>query len=284
MKIAITAESTIDLTKELLDKFEIKTVPFQVILGEVQYKDGEEISPSDIFKYVEEKKVLPKTSAINKEQYYNFFNEIKKDYDGIIHFSLSSGLSSSCQNAMDAAHSLENVYIVDTLSLSTGIALLAIYAKKLVDQGLEIKEIYDKVVERIPNLQASFVIEKLNYLHKGGRCSALSLFGANLMRIRPQIWLKDGKMGVHRKYVGKIEKVIENYCKDTLNEFNNPDLDVAFLTYTTASEGMIENAKKALQEKGFKNIYETIAGATVTSHCGEHTLGILYLNDGSDNH
>lgn len=284
MKIAITAESTIDLTKELLDKFDIKIIPFQVILGDVQYKDGEEVSPSDIFKFVEEKKVLPKTSAINKEQYYNFFNEVKKDYDGIIHFSLSSGLSSSCQNAMDAAHSLENVYVVDTLSLSTGIALLAIYARKLADQDLELKEVYNKVVERIPNLQASFIIEKLNYLHKGGRCSALALLGANIMRIRPQIWLKDGKMSVHKKYVGKIEKVIENYCNDALNEFNNPDLDVAFVTYTTATEGMIENAKKALKEKGFKNIYETVAGATVTSHCGEHTLGILYLNDGSDNH
>lgn len=279
MKIAITAESTIDMPKELLEKYNIKTLPFMVILGENEYKDGE-VVPDDIFKFVAEKKTLPKTSAINKESYRNFFEEMLKDNDAVVHLCLSSQISSSCQNAKDVASEMKNVFVVDTLSLSTGIALLAIYASELNDQGLEAKEIFEKVSARVPNVQASFVVERLDYLYKGGRCSALALFGANLLKLRPQIILKEGKMGAYRKYRGSMDKVIENYCADVLEEFNTPDKKVAFLTYTTATEGMVEAARKALQEKGFETIYETTAGSTITSHCGEHTLGILYLNDG----
>lgn len=279
MKTLITAESTIDLPKELLEKYQIKTIPYMVLLGDKDFKDGE-IEPTEIFKFVDEKKILPKTSAINKQQYTDFFKENLKSCDAIVHFSLSGQITSSTQNAKDAAAEFENVYVVDTQSLSTGIALLAIYAKKLVDSGLEAKEIYEKASARVPSVQASFVVKKLEYLYKGGRCSALAYFGANLMKIRPQIILKDGKMGVHRKYRGNMDKVVENYCKDTLEEFDNPDLSVGFVTYTTATPEMVEAAKRSLQEKGFKTIYETRAGATISSHCGENTLGILYINDG----
>ncbi len=279
MKTLITAESTIDLPKELLEKYQIKTIPYMVLLGDKDFKDGE-IEATEIFKFVDEKKILPKTSAINKQRYTDFFKENLKSCDAIVHFSLSGQITSSTQNAKDAAAELENVYVVDTQSLSTGIALLAIYAKKLVDSGLEAKEIYEKASARVPSVQASFVVKKLEYLYKGGRCSALAYFGANLMKIRPQIILKDGKMGVHRKYRGNMDKVVENYCKDTLEEFDNPDLSVGFVTYTTATPEMVEAAKRSLQEKGFKTIYETRAGATISSHCGENTLGILYINDG----
>lgn len=280
MKVAITAESTIDMPKDLLKQYNINTLPFMVILGENEYKDGE-ITSADIFKFVQEQNVLPKTSAINKESYRNFFEEQLKNSDAVVHLCLSSQISSSCQNAKDVASEMKNVYVIDTLSLSTGIALLAVYASELAVKGETAQEIYDKVTARVPNVQASFVIERLDYLYKGGRCSALSLFGANLLRLRPQIILKEGRMGAYRKYRGSMDKVVENYCADTLEEFNTPDKKVAFLTYTTATEGMIAAAKKALQEKGFEKIYETTAGATITSHCGEHTLGILYLNDGS---
>lgn len=280
MKTLITAESTIDLPKELLEKYQIKTIPYMVLLGDKDFKDGE-IEATEIFKFVDEKKILPKTSAINKQRYTDFFKENLKSCDAIVHFSLSGQITSSTQNAKDAAAELENVYVVDTQSLSTGIALLAIYARKLADSGLEAKEIYEKASARVPSVQASFVVKKLEYLYKGGRCSALAYFGANLMKIRPQIILKDGKMGVHRKYRGNMDKVVENYCKDTLEEFNNPDLSVGFVTYTTATPEMVEAAKRSLQEKGFKTIYETRAGATISSHCGENTLGILYINDGA---
>ena len=280
MKIAISAESTIDLSAELLKKYDIHTLPYTIILGNKEYVDGETINPTQIFEFVAANKILPKTTAINETEYTEYFEGLLKDYDAVVHFCLSSKISSACSHAQAAAEKIENVFVVDSKSLSTGIALLAIYAKKLADKGFSAEEIFTKANERVPNVQASFVIKKLDYLHKGGRCSALALFGANLLQIRPQILLKDGSMGVHRKYMGNMDKVIEKYCKDTIAEFNNPDLSVAFVTYTTASPQMIETAKKALQERGFKEIYETTAGGTITSHCGEYTLGILYMNDG----
>lgn len=278
MKIAITAESTIDLPKELLEKYQIKTIPFTVILGSEEFKDGE-ITSANIFDFVEKNKILPKTSAINQEQYKEFFAEVLKDNDALVHFSLSGDISSACSNAKEASNSFENVYVVDSKSLSTGIALLAIYARKLAEQGLSADKIAKKAEARVPNVQASFVLKKLDYLYKGGRCSALAYFGANLFQIRPQIIVKNGKMGVHKKYRGNMDKVVQCYCKDTLEEFNRPDKSVAFVTYTIATPEMIAYARKALQEAGFKEIYETTAGATITSHCGEYTLGILYIND-----
>ena len=147
---------------------------------------------------------------------------------------------------------------------------------------MDAKEIADRVNARVPNVQASFVLKKLEYLYKGGRCSALSYFGANLLKIRPQIILKEGKMGPYKKYRGNMDKVVANYCKDTLEEFNNPDLSLGFVTYTTATEEMVNVARQSLIDRGFKTIYCTKAGATISSHCGENTLGILYINDGGE--
>ena len=277
MKIAITAESTIDLPQNLLEKFNIKTLPFTVILGDNEYKDGQ-ISSGDIFKFVEENKILPKTSAINEMQYTEFFEETLKDYDALVHFCLSSEISSACRNAKLAASNLKNVYVVDTKSLSTGIALLAIYGRELADSNKSAEEICALCEERTKDVQASFVVKKLDYLHKGGRCSSIALLGANLLSIRPEIVLSDGKMISAKKYLGKMEKVIEKYCKDVLADNPNPDKKYAFVTYTTASEEMSNIAKTALQTAGFETIYETTAGATITSHCGENTLGILFLN------
>ena len=277
MKIAITAESTIDLPIELLNKYDIKIIPFSVILGDKEFKDGE-ITSTDIFKFVSDNKVLPKTSAINEEQYKEFFTEQIKGYDALIHFALSSQISSACSHAIEAAKEIENVYVVDTKSLSTGIALLAITARELAESGKTASEIVEDVTEKTNKVQASFVVKKLDYLHKGGRCSSIALLGANLLHIRPEIILKDGKMISNKKYLGKMEKVIVTYCKDVLAQNSDADKKYAFVTYTTATEGMITAAKEALTTAGFETIYETTAGATITSHCGEDTLGILFLN------
>ena len=279
MKIAISAESTIDLNKGLLEKYQIKTTPFTVTLGDNTYLDGE-ISTDEIIKFANDNKVLPKTSAINKYQYDEHFDKLLKTYDAIIHFSLSSELSSACGNAIASARERKNVYVVDTKSLSTGIALLAIYAKELVDAGENFKTIYSKCTTRIPFVQASFELKRLDFLYKGGRCSALAFFGANLLKIRPQIIVKDGKMISGKKYRGNYESVVKKYCDDVLEEFNTPDLSHAFLTYTTASESVVETAMSKLKERGFKNIHVTRAGGTIASHCGEDCLGILYINDG----
>ncbi len=279
MKIAISLESTCDLSKEIIEKNEFKIIPFHITLGEKTFVDGE-VSTKEMFDYVDQTGTLPKTNAINEFEYTEYFESLKKDYDAVIHISLSSCISSSCSNAIRAAQSVENVFVVDSLSLSTGIALLALYAKELVEAGEEPSVIAQKLQERTSKVQASFVLERLDYLHKGGRCNLLSLLGATVLKIRPRIVVKNGKMSSDRKHKGTIERAVKKYCEGVLEDFNTPDLDKVFITYTTASEEMIELARSAVKERGFKNIYETHAGGTIASHCGAHTLGILYFNDG----
>ena len=279
MKICVSAESTIDLPKEILDEFEIKTVPFTIILGDKNGLDGV-TTPEEIFDYVDRTGVLPKTSAVNMGQYDEYFRSLLKEYDEVIHFSLSSDMSSAYQNACTVAKEIGHVHVIDSMSLSTGIALLAIYASKLVKQNLSVEEIVKKVSERIPHDQASFVLATVDYLYKGGRCSALAKLGAMLFRIRPQILVVNGKMGPGKKYTGKQVDCVANYCRDTLEQFNNPDLEVGFVTHSSATPEMVEVAKKAMRERGFKRVIETKAGATISSHCGPKCLGILYINDG----
>ena len=280
MKIAISAESTLDLSKELIKQYDVHVIPFTVLLGETPYLDGD-INSQDIFDYVDKTKILPRTCAINEFQYHEYFQGLlDQGYDAIIHFSLSSEISAACSQANNAAKKMDNVYIIDSRSLSTGIALEVIYASKLVKKGLKPQEIVEKVSARIPYVQASFVIQTLEYLHKGGRCSGLARFGAAILRIKPQIIVSDGKMAPAKKYFGRKSQVIAAYCRDTLEQFANPDLSVAFVTHTLATPEMVAIAIDALQKRGFKTIYETKAGATITSHCGPQTLGILFINDG----
>lgn len=279
LKIAVSAETTVDLTKELLEKYDVKTVPFTVLLGEEAKLDGE-ITVDEIIDYVNKTKVLPKTSAVNEYQYDEHFEKLLKDYDAIIHFSLSSELSSAYSNAVRSSQKYQNVFVIDSRSLSTGIALLAIYARKLAEKGTSPQEINDLCIKRIPSVQASFELNRVDYLYKGGRCNVLTYLGANVLKIRPQILLKDGKMVSGKKYRGNFSHVVNNYCNDVLEEFNNPDLEEVFLTYTTAEDAVLESVKNILRDRGFKNINVTRAGATITSHCGENCLGILYINDG----
>jgi DegV family protein with EDD domain len=279
MKIAISVESTNDLSQKLLTKYDIKSIPFEIVLKDKTFKDGE-LSTQELFDYVDANGVLPKTNALNEFEYTEYFESLLKEYDAVVHIALSSGLSSSCSNAERASKNLENVYVVDSLSLSTGIGLLAIHGRELADQGFSAKDIADKLAQRREKVQASFVIERLDYLYKGGRCNALALLGANIFKIRPRIVVKDGKMGSDKKYRGAMDKVVAKYCSETLAEFNTPDLDKVFITYTTATEEMITEAREALAEVGFRNIYEAHAGCTIASHCGDNTLGIIYFNDG----
>ena len=180
---------------------------------------------------------------------------------------------------MRASQNLENVFVIDSRTLSSGIALLALRARELVEKGMDAAAIAAELTEKTTNVQASFVLKRLDFLYKGGRCNALSYFGANLLKIRPRIVVNDGKMGSDKKYRGKMGKVVAKYCQDVFEDNKNPDLSKAFLTYTTASEDMIAEAKLALVERGFKQIYEAHAGGTIASHCGPNTLGILFFNE-----
>lgn len=281
MKVAISAETTIDITEEIQQKFDLKITPFTIQLGDRVGLDGE-ITTDEIISYVNENKVLPKTSAVNEYQYDEHFSALLKDYDAVIHFSLSSELSLACSNAKRSAAKFNKVYVVDTLSLSTGIALLALYAKDLVDQGVEPEKIFQLCEDRKKYIQASFELKRLDYLYKGGRCSGLTYFGANLLKIRPQILVKNGCMVPGKKYRGNFNHVVRKYCEDVLAEFSTPDLSRVFITYTTADDQIIDMVKEILEERGFREIYVTRAGGTITSHCGEDCLGILYINDGKE--
>ena len=276
MKIAISAESTVDLPQELLDKYDIKTIPFGITFKDKLESDRFGIA-EEIFAFVEETKVLPKTSAINSEQYREYFESLKKEYDAVVHIALSSQMSVSNNNARICANDMENVFIVDSKNLSTGIALLCIYARKLVDEGKTAQQVADMTQAKADKVRVSFVLERLNYMYKGGRCNAVTLLGANLLKIRPEIVVKDGRMGVGKKYRGSLNKVLENYCDDVIASCSDADKNLVFITHSSPMEDSVKALSEKLKSAGFKTIYSTDAGGTVCSHCGPNCLGILFM-------
>lgn len=277
-KIAISLDSACDLSKELIEKYDFKIIPFGVNLGDKFFYDGE-ITPEEIFEYADNNKTLPKTNAVNEESFKEHFAKILNDYDAIIHFDISSEMSSAYQNAVNASKNFKNVYVVDSRTLSTAISLEAIYAKKLTETMDDPAKIVELVKKRIPAVQASFIIERLDYLYKGGRCSGLALLGANLLKIRPEIEVLNGNMKNTEKFRGKMADCVTKYCRATLEKYNHPDKSVIFITHSVADKELVDAAKAVVNEYGFENVYETTAGCTVSSHCGKNTLGILYIND-----
>ncbi len=277
MNIAITSESTIDIPQELLDKYNIKTVPFTICFGDKTKLDGT-FNQDELFEYYAKTKTLPKTSAVNEFQFKELFESLAPSYDAVLHLASSSGVSCACENAIAASKYFDNVYVIDTQTLCTGIALLAIYARELADKGLDIKEIVNLVEARKHTVQLSFILENLYYLYKGGRCSILQMLGANLLKIKPQIIMKDGKATSNHKYRGTMVKCFENYISDVFKDHPNPDLSYAFVSYTKYNEELINIAKKRLKERGFKTIYTARANSTICTHCGDTAVGILYLD------
>jgi DegV family protein with EDD domain len=199
----------------------------------------------------------------------------------VVHYSISDELSAMCQSAKKAAAQLSGVYVVDSRNLSTGIGLLVLYGCDLRDEGKSAKEIYDLSVVRTGAVQASFVVSTMSYLHKGGRCSSLSAVIASTLLIKPSIYVRNGKMGVGKKYFGMFDKVVPKYVDETLNQFYAPHKTRVFITHSSANPDIVANVRKKLEASGkFETILETVAGSTITSHCGKGTLGILYFNDG----
>lgn len=283
MNYKITCESSADLNVDMYKKLKVGVIPFKINLGDKDYSDGIDVTNTQLFEFFEKTKQLPKTSAINEFDYEEFFKEQLKDCDGLIHFCISSQISSTYNNALNASKKFKNVHIIDSMSLSSGIGLQVMYATKLRDKGVDIEEAVALINSRREHVQISFVVDKLNYLYKGGRCSALSLLGANLLAIKPSILVKNGKMVVGKKYMGKMHKILGQYILDTLEQFSNPDKSMCFITYSSATDEMLKVSKETLEKTGmFKKIIETTAGSTVTTHCGPNTLGIIYYNDGGE--
>ena len=282
MKIKITSDSTSDLTEELRQKYNFTTLPVKVMFGDNEYEDGVNITSDKLYEMCEKSKALPKTASINPSEYKDFFDKIfeEEKCDAIIHFSLSSKLSSLYQNAKTASENYDGkVFVVDSKTLSSAIGLQMIYAYELAKSGMDAKQVFEKVEARKPFAQASFVLDTLKYLHKGGRCSRIAMFGANLLKIKPVIALKDGAMDVDAKPRGKFDDVVMRYIDFTLDKYKTPDKTRCFITYSTLDESLVEKIKERIKPI-FKEILITRAGTTVSAHCGPNTVGILFYTDG----
>lgn len=276
MKIAITADGTCDIPKELAEKYNITLTPIAVIMGDKEYLEGVNIVPQDIYDFVEKNKSLPKTSAKSSVEYKEVFERLRKDFDAVIHFALSFGVSSTGNNALQAAKELENVYVIDTKSLSSGSGLLVLSCAEKIKKGLPLEKILEEIRQEVERVQASFLINKLDYLKKGGRCSAIALFGANLLGIKIKVELVDGKMQPAKKYVGKFPVCLSKYLLDIIKE-NPPELTRVFVTGSSAMPGIRENLIKEVKALGFKEVIDMQAGATICCHCGPETIGVLYM-------
>lgn len=275
-KVKICADSVCDLSEELKSRYDISVVPLYVSRGDITLKDGEEINQKDVFAHYRSTGKLCSTSAVNVSDFTEFFAEQLNSYDELIIITIGSDFSATYQNACIAAEDFMNVHVVDSRNLSTGEGLVAVSAAKLAAEGLSADEIVKRLEEIIPKVDASFFVANVEYLHKGGRCSSIAALGANLLKLKPCIQVTDGKMSVVKKYRGSIEKTISDYVRDRLTNVE-ADEDLIFITHTTGSKNTALAAEEIKKYKNFKEIAMTDAGCTVACHCGEDTLGVLFI-------
>ena len=277
MKIRFTADSTCDMSADFREKYQVELIPLSVELNGNYYKDGVDITPDEIITAVNQGADLPKTAALNVEEYKEVFNRVLKDCDAIIHFNLSSEFSSCHQNARLAAEDLP-VYVVDTRNLSSGSSLVIAEAADMLEQGMDIEKVVEELKTIVEKVDASFILDRLDYLYKGGRCSMLAMLGANVLRLKPCIEVVDGKMGVGKKYRGTYERCLKQYLADRMKDVDQISTKRVYLTHTGLAPETIETIKKIVSETiSFDEVYENRAGSTITSHCGENTFGILMV-------
>ena len=279
-KLIIASDTSVDLGKELLEKYNIKTIPFSVMLGDEQYHDGVDITPDDIYAYHDRTGTLGKTAAVNVAEAEEFFRSLKEnDDDEVVFFTISKTLSGTNQYSCVAASEVGGVYVVDTKNLSTGGGLSVIKACEMRDNGATAEEIVDFINNKMVDcVNASFVIDSLEYLHKGGRCSTLAALGANLLKLKPCIEVKNGVMSVGKKYRGKFMDVLKEYTAARLENGDNIDLDRVFVTHAGVDMEIVNAvAEQVKNTLPFKEVLITRAGATVSCHCGRNTLGVLFV-------
>ena len=277
MKIKILSDSTCDLSPALLAENDISLVPLTVVKGDEQFKDSVTITPADIFAHVAAGGDLCSTAANSIGEYADKFEQYT-DYDGVIQITIGSGFSSCYQNACLAAEDYPNVRVVDSQNLSTGQGLVVLKACELAKTAADLDALADELRAFTEKVEASFLVDKLDYLAKGGRCSAVAALGANLLNLKPCIEVKNGKMGVVKKYRGKYEKCMASYIKERLAGREDIDRDILFVTQTEVSDACYEAVMTGVAEHGhFAHTYETTAGCTVSCHCGPGTLGVLFV-------
>ena len=280
MNIKISADSTCDLSPELVARYGIDIAPLYIIRDGQSLVDGVDITPDEIYDHVSQGGGMCSTAAVSIYDYAMFFRKELESCDAVVHFHISCEMSACYQNACMVAEEMGNVYPVDARSLSTGIGLLVLEAAELAREGvLTAQEIQQRMEQRREKLNVSFLLERLDYLRKGGRCSSVAALGANVLSLRPCIQVKDGKMGVGKKYRGAYQKCLLQYVKERLEGREDIDTRRIFITesggFTAEELAQVEEAVRSYQP--FEEVLHTRAGCTVSSHCGPRTLGILYF-------
>ncbi len=277
-KVIISSDSTVDLSEELIKKHGISISHMPITVGDKQYTDGVDIFPQDLFEYTRATGQLAKTSALNTASFTDYFSKLAADGDEVVHFCISASMSGSYNFARLAAEEMQGIYVIDSANLSTGIGLLVLEACELAEQGKSGAEIVEQIEKLKPCVDASFVIDTLEFLHKGGRCSTVAMLGANMLKLKPCIEVTNGAMTVGKKYRGKLADVLKTYAQE---RFANPENAVdkrAFVTHTCEDDSVAEGIADYVRSTGiFKEVIVTKAGCTISAHCGPNTLGVLYI-------
>lgn len=279
--VKIITDSTSDLTDELLEKYDVEKIPLYIHLGENEYKDGVDITVDELYKWSDENAATPKTAAPSIDDVIKVIEPYKEEGIDLVMFAVSEDMSASANVMRLAAEALEyedHVFVVNSQNLSTGIGLLIIEAAIMAGQGIEAEEIVNKIKELIPQVRSSFVVDTLTYLHRGGRCSATAALVGGMLKLKPRIFVENGKMDAGKKYRGKIDKVILQYVKDMEEDLETAKSDRVFITHSGCPEETINLVKEYLEGLNyFKEILITRAGAVISSHCGPGTLGVLFI-------
>lgn len=278
MKIKVTSDSTCDLSPELLKRYDITTIPLYIRMGEKEYRDGVDITPSDICAHVDAGGDLCSTAAVSVGDYLELFSKFSPGYDAVFHINISAEFSACCQNARTAAAEFSNVYVVDSRNLSSGQGHVVIEAAVKGAELSSPEELFEYLTDLTERVDASFILSRLDYMRKGGRCSAITALGANLLQLKPCIEVAGGKMGVGRKYRGSFEKCLSGYVQDRLKgRENDLELERVFITHTFCDKYVERVRQEVAKCAPFAEVLETRAGCTVTCHCGPGTLGVLYI-------
>ncbi len=277
-KIKITCDSTCDLTQELYEKYNVEVIPLGITLGSDLFFDGVDVTAERVFEFVSEKGVLPMTSAISVGTYEDVFKKYVDEGFSVIHINISSEFSSCHQNAKIAAEEIGNVYPIDSRNLSSGSGHLVLAAAEMAEAGMEAPEIADKLNELKGSLDVSFVLQTLDYLKKGGRCSGVVALAAGVLQLRPEIEVVEGSMKVGKKYRGKMEKSIMDYVRGRLEGRDDIDTKRIFVTHSNVPQEIVRTVVEYVKSAyPFEEVIETIAGCTVSSHCGPNCLGVLFF-------
>ena len=283
MSVKIIADSTCDLSKELLEKYNVSVLPLHIVLGDKEYKDGLEIGPDEIYQWSDANKEAPKTSAASISDAMELFQAHLKNFDEIICFSISGQMSTTVNVMRMAAEELDaedKIHIIDSENLSTGGGLLVIEAAIMASEGKSGKEIAEAIEQLKPQVRASFIVDTLTFLHRGGRCSGVAALAGGALKLHPKIVVENGAMKPDKKYRGKMSSAILTYAKELEPQLKTAKTERVFITHSGCGEEIIESIRQYLVELGhFEEILITRAGGVISSHCGPGTLGVLFIEN-----